>query len=168
VEGHPNIKMATSIIDYVFRVLGYEYLGRTDFVQVQPSIDSGPTELGEPESGGATAAPADDAPAAAGSPVQAPEQTASSLHSGANGSSNGINGSAQNGSEADQEEIATLVAIAQGQEPAVGGAQPDAGWGEQLSQMMGDAPFCDICGHITVRNGGCYKCLNCGNSLGCS
>ena len=38
----------------------------------------------------------------------------------------------------------------------------------QLSGMMGDAPFCDVCGHITVRNGACYKCLNCGNSLGCS
>jgi ribonucleoside-diphosphate reductase alpha chain len=39
---------------------------------------------------------------------------------------------------------------------------------EQLSQLMGDAPFCDVCGHLTVRNGSCYKCLNCGNSLGCS
>jgi len=37
-----------------------------------------------------------------------------------------------------------------------------------LSELMGDAPFCDVCGHITVRNGACYKCLNCGNSLGCS
>src|SRR5690606_11858962 len=38
----------------------------------------------------------------------------------------------------------------------------------QLSEMMGDAPFCDQCGHITVRNGSCDRCLNCGNSLGCS
>ncbi len=37
-----------------------------------------------------------------------------------------------------------------------------------LSTMMGDAPFCNICGHLTVRNGTCYRCLNCGNSLGCS
>jgi ribonucleoside-diphosphate reductase alpha chain len=37
-----------------------------------------------------------------------------------------------------------------------------------LAGLMGDAPFCDVCGHITVRNGACYKCLNCGNSLGCS
>jgi ribonucleoside-diphosphate reductase alpha chain len=36
-----------------------------------------------------------------------------------------------------------------------------------LGSMMGDAPFCDVGGHITVRNGACYKCLNCGNSLGC-
>jgi ribonucleoside-diphosphate reductase alpha chain len=38
----------------------------------------------------------------------------------------------------------------------------------QLEEMMGDAPVCDGCGHITVRNGACYKCLNCGNSMGCS
>ena len=38
----------------------------------------------------------------------------------------------------------------------------------QLEEMMGDAPVCDVCGHITVRNGACYKCLNCGNSMGCS
>ena len=39
---------------------------------------------------------------------------------------------------------------------------------EHLGKMMGDAPFCNLCGHTTVRNGVCYKCLNCGNTLGCS
>ncbi|MCZ6734570.1 MAG: adenosylcobalamin-dependent ribonucleoside-diphosphate reductase, partial [Planctomycetota bacterium] len=34
--------------------------------------------------------------------------------------------------------------------------------------LMGDAPACDVCGSITVRNGNCYKCMNCGNSMGCS
>jgi len=38
---------------------------------------------------------------------------------------------------------------------------------EVLGDMMGDAPACNECGHITIRNGSCYKCLNCGNSLGC-
>jgi ribonucleoside-diphosphate reductase alpha chain len=47
---------------------------------------------------------------------------------------------------------------------ASGGSPLDA----QLDTMMGDAPVCDVCGHITVRNGACYKCLNCGNSMGCS
>ncbi|MEM4158200.1 MAG: hypothetical protein QXH71_00470, partial [Candidatus Anstonellaceae archaeon] len=37
VTGHEAIKSATSVIDYVFRVLGYEYLHRTDFVHVKPS-----------------------------------------------------------------------------------------------------------------------------------
>jgi ribonucleoside-diphosphate reductase alpha chain len=34
VTGHENIKNATSIIDYMFRMLGFEYLGREDFIQV--------------------------------------------------------------------------------------------------------------------------------------
>jgi ribonucleoside-diphosphate reductase alpha chain len=34
--------------------------------------------------------------------------------------------------------------------------------------LMGDAPACDSCGSITVRNGSCYKCMNCGQSAGCS
>ena len=39
---------------------------------------------------------------------------------------------------------------------------------KHLSEMMGDAPACSECGHITIRNGSCYKCLNCGVSMGCS
>ncbi|MDX9911865.1 MAG: adenosylcobalamin-dependent ribonucleoside-diphosphate reductase [Phycisphaerales bacterium] len=35
-------------------------------------------------------------------------------------------------------------------------------------ESAGDAPPCDYCGTITVRSGTCYKCLNCGASLGCS
>jgi len=35
-------------------------------------------------------------------------------------------------------------------------------------QNRKDAPPCPKCGHIAVRNGACYKCLNCGESLGCS
>ncbi len=36
------------------------------------------------------------------------------------------------------------------------------------AKMQGDAPACPSCGAITVRNGTCYKCMNCGDSLGCS
>jgi ribonucleoside-diphosphate reductase alpha chain len=39
---------------------------------------------------------------------------------------------------------------------------------QQGSGMQADAPACDVCGSITVRSGMCYKCLNCGNSMGCS
>jgi len=38
----------------------------------------------------------------------------------------------------------------------------------QFEHFGDDAPACDICGSITVRNGSCYKCYNCGNSMGCS
>jgi ribonucleoside-diphosphate reductase alpha chain len=34
--------------------------------------------------------------------------------------------------------------------------------------MQSDAPACSTCGHITIRSGTCYKCLNCGTSMGCS
>jgi len=37
-----------------------------------------------------------------------------------------------------------------------------------MREMQADAPACDVCGTITVRSGTCYKCVNCGNSMGCS
>ena len=128
VEGHPNIKLATSVIDFVFRVLGMEYLGRTDFVQVKP-IDDGNghehemTHQPAAESAHKPAVRTEQPPAEEKPPV-APQ-------------------------------------------PALEIKRRDA-MDEQLSQLMGDAPICDQCGHITVRNGSCYKCLNCGNSIGCS
>lgn len=55
-----------------------------------------------------------------------------------------------------------------------GGSQaghPAGGFAGQLTATFvnqGDAPACPKCGHIAVRNGACFKCLNCGESLGCS
>ncbi|HXT41352.1 MAG TPA: vitamin B12-dependent ribonucleotide reductase, partial [Candidatus Angelobacter sp.] len=37
-----------------------------------------------------------------------------------------------------------------------------------IAHFQQDAPTCPNCGHVAVRNGACYKCLNCGESLGCS
>ncbi|MCX2726903.1 vitamin B12-dependent ribonucleotide reductase [Thermomicrobium sp. 4228-Ro] len=152
VEGHPNIKMATSIIDYIFRVLGYEYLGRTDLVQVPPEDQgnrSPAANLTRPEVASATAQPE-----GASQPTEQPAHAASELpQSRANG----------------QAELAAALATVAA--AANGAARPSVlrdALDEQLSQLMGDAPFCDVCGHLTVRNGSCYKCLNCGNSLGCS
>ncbi len=48
-----------------------------------------------------------------------------------------------------------------------GTGNPDS-LNSQLSRLMGDAPMCSTCGHVTVRNGSCYRCLNCGTSMGCS
>jgi ribonucleoside-diphosphate reductase alpha chain len=39
---------------------------------------------------------------------------------------------------------------------------------QQLARFQSDAPTCPNCGHVAVRNAACYKCLNCGESLGCS
>jgi ribonucleoside-diphosphate reductase alpha chain len=122
---HPNIKQATSIVDYVFRVLGMEYLGRTDFVQVKPTAD----QLSLPLESSIV-------PAAA-------EREAL------------MNEIAQANAEA-----VRIVRVAE-----EGSIDP---LNAQLSKMMGDAPLCATCGHVTVRNGTCYRCLNCGNSMGCS
>jgi ribonucleoside-diphosphate reductase alpha chain len=39
---------------------------------------------------------------------------------------------------------------------------------DTVAHFQQDAPTCPNCGHVAVRNGACYKCLNCGESLGCS
>jgi len=48
--------------------------------------------------------------------------------------------------------------------PVAGASNVDEFYGG----LGGDAPDCDQCGHTTIRNGACYKCMNCGNSMGCS
>ncbi|PYJ03134.1 MAG: vitamin B12-dependent ribonucleotide reductase, partial [Verrucomicrobia bacterium] len=39
---------------------------------------------------------------------------------------------------------------------------------DAIAHFQRDAPTCPNCGHVAVRNGACFKCLNCGESLGCS
>lgn len=46
VEGHPNIKSSTSIVDYIFRLLGFEYLNREDLVHIKPEKTSTDKQLG--------------------------------------------------------------------------------------------------------------------------
>ena len=64
-----------------------------------------------------------------------------------------------------------LVTAGTGPVPSAG-AKPDPQimhhFNAQFQHFQDDAPACDICGSITVRNGTCYKCFNCGNSMGCS
>ncbi len=52
--------------------------------------------------------------------------------------------------------------------PSPAPAAPAGRIDDQFQHFMEDAPACDNCGAITVRNGACYKCFNCGNSMGCS
>jgi ribonucleoside-diphosphate reductase alpha chain len=137
VDGHDNIRLCTSVVDYVFRVLGLEYLERTDLAQVKPE------ELGMVRS----------VEHATGKPVGFEH------HRGPNGNAHGKQG----GKEA--------VAATAPAQPAVtrrSSVPIESGPDAMLAKFPGDAPICDQCGHITIRNGTCYKCLNCGNSLGCS
>ncbi len=113
VQGHPNIKFATSIVDYVFRVLGVEYNRRYDLAHVPPENE----EIGRPE---------------------------------------------------EARPIITTAPQAALSATTHGGGEDSSALDLHLGKMMGDAPFCDNCGHITVRNGACYRCLNCGSSMGCS
>ena len=101
ITDHPNVKTCTSVIDFIFRVLGMEYLGRIDFVHVKPK--------------------------------------------------------AMDEIDVDVKKKLDLTNL-----------NKDSQLDRHLSNMMGDAPPCSSCGHMTVRNGSCYRCLNCGNSIGCS
>jgi ribonucleoside-diphosphate reductase alpha chain len=58
----------------------------------------------------------------------------------------------------------TIIASAR---PAGNGHSPTS-LSAAISHFQLDAPTCPSCGHVAVRNGACYKCLNCGESLGCS
>src|SRR5262245_29161370 len=84
VSGHPNIKFSTSIVDYIFRVLGVEYLNRYDFAQVKPAEAPAPIE--DPTVPGlvaveptvpASLAPASLAPASVPRPSPEPAHAAS-------------------------------------------------------------------------------------------
>jgi len=134
---HPNIKTTTSLVDFVFRALAFEYLGRTDLVHVldKPSIgntgeEGDVTLLGKPElsSVRVTAPSANTSTAPQPQPQKLHKATASAIK--AEVGMDAVNAAAKN--------------------------------------MQSDAPACNTCGHITIRSGTCYKCLNCGNSMGCS
>ena len=52
--------------------------------------------------------------------------------------------------------------------PAAAGERKLKSLSDTIAHFQQDAPTCPNCGHVAVRNGACYKCLNCGESLGCS
>ncbi|HUG31984.1 MAG TPA: vitamin B12-dependent ribonucleotide reductase [Acidimicrobiia bacterium] len=145
VEGHDNIKMANSIVDYVFRALGVEYLKRDELAQVPPDRE---TDLPEPPKGIAVEAGVqlelDDA--AADTDVDAVKSAVEFLE-----------GPDENVKAPEREKVS--VAAANGDASVANAA---------LSENMGDAPACSNCGHMTVRNGSCYVCLTCGDTTGCS
>lgn len=123
---HPNIKSSTSIVDFIFRLLGYEYLSRTDLVHVldKPEVmNTGAEDWDEPVK----------QPELSSVRVVASQPVATKAHTHAH----------KNGTSLDAVNVAA-------------------------KSMQSDAPACNTCGHITIRSGTCYKCLNCGNSMGCS
>ena len=148
VECHENIKMSNSIVDYVFRALGLEYLNRTDIVQNPPKEEDAPVQ--EPPS-----APVQEQVTETTGEVQEVEPT------------NSIQANEPSG-EVQEVQFVTKVQKTESLDTDEATSNSVTTVQEVLSDMMGDAPACNECGHITIRNGSCYKCLNCGNSLGCS
>ena len=133
---HPNIKSTTSIVDFIFRSLAYEYLGRTDLVHVldRPEV----ANTGKDDWDLMDSAEAEDS---------APELSDVRI----------VAKSSVNPAASDRQAVSRPARV--GQLDAVNAA---------ARSMQSDAPACNTCGHITIRSGTCYKCLNCGNSMGCS
>ncbi|HMU45131.1 MAG TPA: vitamin B12-dependent ribonucleotide reductase [Chitinophagaceae bacterium] len=134
---HPNIKSTTSIVDFIFRVLGYEYLGRTDLVHV----------LDKPEVMNTGNDDWDEVPGL----EYAEQQELSSVR--ITPTSGGTT------SQPTKNQRAAQAVKVDGGMDAVSAA---------AKNMQSDAPACNVCGHIMMRSGTCYKCLNCGNQGGCS
>jgi ribonucleoside-diphosphate reductase alpha chain len=133
---HPNIKSTTSIVDFIFRVLGYEYLGRTDLVHVLDKaevLNTGTDDW-------------DDVPSGLEYDKEAPELSSVRVTRAAT-------------SPTKAQVTAQPVPKANTEMSAVNAA---------AKNMQSDAPACNVCGHIMMRSGTCYKCLNCGNQGGCS
>jgi ribonucleoside-diphosphate reductase alpha chain len=148
--GNPDIPMAKSITDYIFRWLGIQFL---------PGYREANTPKREPEAGHGTgddSAEAEPTATARGSAVaeEHPKTAAAivrSLTDLANGQKHG-NGHHKSQIRNPKSEILGSPHIRS----------------LQFATFQADAPACDNCGAITVRNGNCYLCHNCGNSMGCS
>ncbi len=136
---HPNIKSTTSIIDFIFRSMAYEYLGRNDLVHV----------LDKPEVENMGDEPWDQLTPTIGNRVHELSEVRVVGGSSPAGNIQSAKSFKNNLSAAEQFNGLDAVNAA-------------------AKSMQSDAPACNTCGHITMRSGTCYKCLNCGNSMGCS
>jgi ribonucleoside-diphosphate reductase alpha chain len=130
---NPDIKIAKSVVDYIFRWMGIRYLPGYREANTLTTPKLADEEPAVPRSPIATA-PIASAPAAA-----PPSAKPSSNGHASGGQAQRIDGNGGLGSRDDQ-----------------------------FARFQLDAPSCDNCGAITVRNGNCYLCHNCGNSMGCS
>jgi ribonucleoside-diphosphate reductase alpha chain len=138
---NPDIRIAKSVVDYIFRWLGITFLPgyREANKGISPlGKDAGEAEAKTPVNGnGAAVAPS-------------PKGVASIME-----------GTASRVIDLDALDRAGVVMKFDEQ-------AKQASRDSQFARFQSDAPSCDNCGSITVRNGNCYLCHNCGNSMGCS
>ena len=151
-----DIPFAKSIVDYIFRWLGIEFLD--DYREANTPNRTGDSGVPKVSDKAAPEDVKDDQPSEPGRADQA-YGTEVTRPDGAY-TSRGHARFAQADGKA-----STAVVMRAGV-----GRQEDVA--VRISQQSGhfqvDAPPCDNCGSLTVRNGNCYKCHNCGASLGCS
>ncbi len=168
VEGNEVIKMATSVLDYIFREVAVSYLGRNDLSHAQPS-DILPDSIGQGEKEGEL--PND--PARTIAAIQRVASTgfvrSSNLFVITGGiDSNGAAaaetaGGAQSGVS---ENAVAAFAVSEAVVTEVD-ASLERVREARVRGYEGDA--CEECGNFTlVRNGTCMKCVTCGATSGCS
>ncbi len=139
-----EIPFAKSLVDYIFRWMGMEFV--SGYREANAPQRSQPASSSE--------AASDPSPAQ----VRTRELASSSRPTNGNGNGNGHGRERLAAAAADVPKVKVEAAAAEG------GSSLD----QAMKEMQADAPACDVCGTITVRNGTCYKCMNCGNSMGCS
>lgn len=154
VQGHDYVKMATSVIDYIFRDLAISYLRRTDLAQVKPEdlLATGTkSDSGNGHSMVSTGFRPHNRAVVENLSEEGEEETTPSAPLAAvkSGNNEGLV-DVQKPSKAKLE-----------QEQAIKIAQA------RVKGYEGDP--CPVCGYFTlVRNGTCLKCDTCGSTTGCS
>jgi ribonucleoside-diphosphate reductase alpha chain len=171
---HPDIRIAKSVVDYIFRWMGLTFLaGYREAATGQLPGGDKPTEKpAKPEKPAASA----EAPRAAAKATNGHAEKSAATHElnpsvgkvGGNGSTEAVETNARfQLGELPAIDLAALERA--GVALRIGGHEaPLSGRSDQFARFQSDAPSCDNCGSITVRNGNCYLCHNCGNSMGCS
>jgi ribonucleoside-diphosphate reductase alpha chain len=163
VTGHDRIKMVTSVIDYVFRDLAINYLGRNDLAQVAEE-DLRTTTTGSRTAPSSEHGETSDDP---GIEQESDDDGADAARDAAPPSARRANGHARSGNGSSSKEGTVLL---QPRTP-----QPALRTSRRLMQLRearikgyeGDP--CESCGQFTmVRNGTCLKCVACGATSGCS
>ena len=161
VEGNDTIKMATSVLDYIFRELAISYLGRNDLAHVDPA-DNLPDAMGK----GASQSELPDRGALAESirKVTSTGYVRSNLLVYPGGQAKEATASLQAVELSVQGQAATALAVI---EQGTGNVRLQRIREARMKGYEGDN--CDACGNFTlVRNGTCLKCDTCGGTSGCS
>ncbi len=160
VTGNDVIKVATSILDYIFRELAISYAGRSDLAHV--SLDLTPDTVGEVSKYGMT--PPD---------MDSDEKDSATSTGFIRSNLYVLQGGRERNNMPPHQYEATSAVVTDEAEPETGDAQadfkskPSAAEKARLQGFEGDA--CHDCGNFTlVRNGTCFKCNTCGSASGCS